>query len=82
LNLSEIKLLETLPLKNRMLEVYRDIFLFLIYTGLPYGDFYNLTKNDITEENGEVILTIKRSKTGIELKQALISPAVHLIKKY
>jgi integrase len=82
LNLSEIKLLETLPLKNRMLEVYRDIFLFLIYTGLPYGDFYNLTKNDITEENGEVILTIKRSKTGIELKQALIAPAVQLIKKY
>ena len=29
-----------------------------------------------------MILTIKRSKTGIELKQALIAPAVQLIKKY
>lgn len=83
LNLKEIKLIEQLDLKgNRKIDVYRDIFLFLIYTGLPYGDFYNLTKNDIQEENGVWILTIKRSKTGIELKQALIEPAIRLIKKY
>jgi integrase len=83
LNITEIKSLCNIDLNNnRKLEVYRDIFLFLIFTGIPHGDFYNLTWNDIQIENNQYILEIKRRKTGVTIKQVLVAQAVKLMHKY
>ena len=83
LNISEIKILYNVDLKNnRKLEVYRDIFLFLVFTGLPYGDFHNLSWEDIQVEDNNYILEIKRRKTGVVIKQVLVAQAVKLMDKY
>ena len=62
--------------------MYKDIFLFSIFTGLPYGDIYCLTWNQIRLENQEYILQKNRAKTKVEIKQVLVKQAVFLLDKY
>ena len=52
--------------KNSTLEVYRDIFLFLSYTGLSYCDATDLTYSDI--KNGVIDLKRKKSPKSFELR--------------
>ena len=63
--------------------VYRDIFLFSIYTGLAYIDAVSLTQcNMLAQKNGEVKLSINRMKTTHATEQFVISKALDIIKKY
>ena len=69
LNISEFKRFYDLDLlADRKLEVYKDIFLFSVFTGLPYGDIYCLTWNQIRLENQEYILQKNSAKTKVEIK--------------
>jgi hypothetical protein len=69
--------------KEQKLEIYRDIFLFQVYTGLAYTDVSDLQKTDIElKNNGDLVLSKKRKKTNVDVKQILISDAIALIKKY
>jgi len=64
--------------KNSTLEVYRDIFLFLCYTGLSYCDATDLTYSDI--KNG--IIDLNRKKSKVRTKQFLTKQIVQLVEKY
>ena len=84
LNINEVKSLIELDLsKEPTLEVYRDIFLFGIYTGLAYSDILDLKKGHILKERDSNMLLKKiRVKTKNDIKQVLIDRAVCLIDKY
>ncbi|MCF8273565.1 MAG: site-specific integrase [Flavobacteriaceae bacterium] len=64
--------------KNSTLEVYRDIFLFLCYSGLSYCDATDLTYQDI--KNG--LIELKRKKSKVQTKQFLTKQIVELVDKY
>jgi integrase len=83
LSIDEISSLINLDLsKERTLEPYRDIFLFSVFTGLAYSDIYELNKEHIRMEQGEILLEKSRVKTGEQIKQVLITQAVAILKKY
>ena len=63
--------------------VYRDIFLFSIYTGLAYIDAVSLTQsNMLAQKNGEVKLSINRMKTTHATEQFVISKALDIVRTY
>src|SRR5690606_3011794 len=64
--------------ENKTLEVYRDIFLFLCYTGLSYCDATDLRYHDI--EHG--IIDIKRKKSKVRTRQFLLKQTLYLLDKY
>lgn len=64
--------------KNSTLEVYRDIFMFLCYTGLSYCDAIDLKHSNI--KNGMIELNRKKSK--VRTKQFLTRQTLKLIEKY
>ncbi len=68
--------------QNPKLDIYRDLFLFSVFTGMAYGDVYNLKKNDIVEENGEYTISKNRQKTDEPIGQVLVEQAVNIIRKY
>ena len=83
LSKDEIKRIAFVNLSNHQnLVIYRDVFLFSIFTGLSYSDTFNLKKDSITENNGEFLLTIHRAKTNEPVKQFLITHAIKIINKY
>ncbi len=83
LEIGEINAIIQLNLKNdKKLEVYRDIFLFGIFTGLPYADIYAMRKSNIQVEKGEYVYCGTREKTKEPIKQILVDEAVSLIQKY
>ncbi|MCA0132616.1 tyrosine-type recombinase/integrase [Winogradskyella alexanderae] len=60
------------------LQPYRDIFLFLCYTGLSHCDAINLTTTDI--KNGYIQLY--RKKSNVSVKQFLTKQTKNIVKKY
>ena len=64
--------------KNSTLEVYRDIFVFLCYTGLSYCDAIDLKHSDI--KNG--IIDLKRKKSKVQTKQFLTKQTLELLEIY
>lgn len=64
--------------KNSTLEAYRDIFLFLSYTGLSYCDATDLTYSDIKKG----VIDLKRKKSKVQTKQFLTKQIMQLIEKY
>jgi integrase len=64
--------------KNSTLEVYRDVFLFLCYTGLSYCDAIDLKHSET--DNG--IIELKRKKSNVQTKQFIMKQTLQLIEKY
>lgn len=63
--------------------LYKDIFLFSVFTGLAYIDAANLKKNCIEfRENGDVKLSTQRKKTGEYAEQFLNHFATDIVEKY
>lgn len=64
-------------------QVYRDIFLFCVFTGLAYQDCMDLTwKNIQKNKNGEYKLSIQRLKSGILTEMFIPAPAMEIANKY
>jgi integrase len=75
----DFKSIVKLDLENhKVLEPYRDLFLFLCYTGLSYCDAAALRKPDIV--NGH--FSVYRKKSNIQVKQFLIKQSMDIINKY
>ncbi len=63
--------------------IYKDIFLFSVFTGLAYVDAANVKKDCIeVRENGDVKFSMQRQKTGEYAEQFLNQFAVDIIEKY
>lgn len=64
-------------------ELYRDIFLFGVFTGLAYQDAMSLTWHSLeTRENHNLKLSLRRAKSDIITESFLPSFAIEIAKKY
>jgi site-specific recombinase XerC len=63
-------------------QIYRDMFLFSVFTGLAYVDASNLTVYDLNQMNeGNVRLFLKRAKTDIITEMILPKQAIEIMNK-
>ncbi len=75
----EFKKIATLDLRNNStLEVYRDIFLFLCYTGLSFCDAIDIKQMDV--EHGR--FEIQRKKSKVFTRQFLTDQTLELVERY
>ena len=83
LNSDDVKLIEDYASENNTMNIVKDTFLFMCYTGLSYSDLKMLSQNDIqTSINGNKIIKISRKKTNEYCMIPIISKTQQLIDKY
>ena len=64
------------------LGIYRDIFLFSVFTGLAYGDVIKLSRACVKQTEHGLKLTTYRGKTIKPVEQLLVSYAEEIFYKY
>ncbi len=65
------------------LPVYRDIFLFSVFTGLAYTDAISLSWANLEQRNdGEIKLILNRQKTDVVTESFLPTLAINIIHRY
>ncbi|MBN2664813.1 MAG: site-specific integrase [Bacteroidales bacterium] len=89
LSTDELKKIEEIQFSNdyKHLNRIRDYFLFMVYTGLRYSDFVNLTKDEVNIKNiDDMFLSFNPIKTETTSNKRVYVPlkqkAVEIIKKY
>ncbi len=84
LDIHQVKAIYDLDLREfRTQQIYKDIFLFSVYTGLAYTDASNLKQTNLTVMgDGNIKLLIKRAKTDVITEMVLPRQAVEIIAKY
>ena len=84
LDIHQIKKIYTLDLKEfRTQQIYRDMFLFSVFTGLAYTDASELKQTDLYPMGDRNIkLLLNRAKTDIVTEMILPKQAVEIISKY
>lgn len=78
----EVERIENKEFKIERLNLVKDIFLFMCYTGLSYADLAKLTPNDISTgiDSGKWIIG-ERNKTGNRFSIPLLPKALRILKK-
>lgn len=75
----DFRKIATLDLRNNItLEVYRDLFMFLCYTGLSFCDAIDIRYSEV--EYGRFV--IQRKKSKVYTRQFLTKQTLELIEKY
>lgn len=83
LTLDEVEKLESLKWLPDHLERTRDVFLFMVYTGLRFSDIKTLMVNNIEiDADGNKWLSIVMRKTNDTLRVPLLAKAINLLEKY
>ena len=83
LNVHEIATIEELSIENETMNLVRDAFLFMCYTGLSYSDLKNLSYSQIHQSIGtKRIIKLQRHKTDEYCMVPLMDKAEQLISKY
>ena len=84
LDINQIKDINDLNLcEFRTQQLYKDLFLFSVFTGLAYADASALKQSDLNiMRDGNIRLFIKRAKTEIITEMVLPKQAVAIISKY
>lgn len=78
----ELHAIETVRMGTESLDRVRDLFVFQTCTCLSYKDLVAFDASRIKEENGRMMYTGKRGKTGVEFTFMLLRPALAVLKKY
>ena len=79
----EIRLLMDGKLKNGKQELYRDLFVFCIFTGLSFSDMRNLSEENIrTYFDEHLWISINRQKTGVQSNIRLLDIPKKILEKY
>ena len=79
----ELDRVEKHRFQNRRLDLVRDLFIFVCYTGIPYSDLKNLTHQNIVKGiDGKDWLVYERQKTGIKASVPLLPVAMSILEKY
>lgn len=79
----EIRLLMDGKLKNAKQELYRDLFVFCIFTGLSFSDMRNLSEDNIrTYFDEHLWISINRQKTGVQSNIRLLDIPKKILEKY
>ena len=83
LTAEELQRIMTTPLHKPHLYLTRDMFLFSCYTGIPYSDMKNLSKEHLLlADDGTWWIRSSRKKTGIEFEIPLLDLPLRIIEKY
>jgi site-specific recombinase XerD len=84
LTTAELRNIYQLNLKDSSeLDLVKDLFLFMCFTGLSITDTLSLNNNDLKQTiNSKLLLDTTREKTKSQIKQILIKPAEFLVNKY
>ena len=79
----EISQLMNGKLKNAKQELYRDLYLFCIFTGLSFSDMRNLSEENLrTYLDEHLWIRINHQKTGVESNIRLRDIPTRIIEKY
>lgn len=79
----ELQTLMQVPMKNKMYELVRDLFLFATWTGLSYADVKNLTSDNLqTFLDGHQWIITRRQKTNVDSNIRLLDVPKRIIEKY
>lgn len=78
----ELHAIETARMGTESLDRVRDLFVFQACTCLSYKDLASFDVRKVREENGRMMYTGKRGKTGVEFTFMLLRPALAVLKKY
>lgn len=65
-----------------VLEVVRDLFVFQMFTGLPYSDMQAFDISDYKWDGNAWQHVGERIKTGVPYVSQLLPPALHVLEKY
>ena len=84
LNLEQVEKISKLDLNPwPYLPLYRDIFLFSVFTGLAYHDAMALSWGNLDErKDGNIKLTVNRQKTDVITECFLPECAIEIARKY
>lgn len=64
------------------LELAHDLFVFQMYTGLPYSDMHAFDMNDYKWDGIRWNNVGERIKTGVPYVSSILPPALHILEKY
>ena len=79
----EIRQLMDGKLKNAKQELYRDLFVFCIFTGLSFSDMRNMSEENIrTYFDEHLWISINRQKTGVQSNIRLLDIPKKILEKY
>lgn len=79
----EIAALESLhPMAGTQPAMARDLFIFQLYTGLPYADTQAFDISDYKKVDGRWLNTGTRIKTGVPYVSQLLPQAVEVLERY
>ncbi len=78
----ELKALEEKVFPMERTERVKDCFLFSCYTGLAYGDAYDLTEDDLIFDHDIYWIRRERGKTNNRISVPLMPKAYAIIEKY
>lgn len=79
----ELKRIEEKIFRLPRLEKVRDVFIFVCYTGLAYGDLKELEHNQIVKGiDGKNWISLERKKTKVKYSIPILEPAQKILDKY
>ena len=79
----ELVRLMDVPVRTRVEEQVRDLFLFAAFTGLSYVDVKNLREDNVRRFfDGNWWIIVRRHKTGVESNVRLLDVPLRLVEKY
>ncbi len=83
LNIAQIKTIFKIDLTDMpVLEIYRDLFIFSVVTGLSYSDVMSLSKDKVFINKLDLFLSILRTKTLQVTEMYFPKIALEIFKKY
>ena len=78
----ELRTMMEVPLRGKVLNLARDLFVFSCWTGLSFVDIKGLTKKSLVEHKGELWITSQRKKTKKPFQIKVLRPAADILRKY
>ena len=83
LTMEEVERVYNHEFESKRLEKVRDVFIFCCYTGLPYIDAFSLTYDQvITWADGNMWLSLRRTKTKVPVNVRLLDAPLRIMAKY
>ncbi|WP_034917809.1 site-specific integrase [Gillisia sp. CAL575] len=83
LSKEELKKIEEFSSPLERLNLTKDLFIFISYTGISYGDIMQLSKRNIVKgQDQNLWIYTKRKKTSTHIKIPLLQKALEIVKKY
>ena len=68
--------------KGSVLDIAHDLFVFQMYTGLPYSDMQAFDIDDYKRDGQRWTNTGERIKTGVPYVSSILPPALKVLEKY